>query len=108
MFNGTGIEQFTLLGKLDCSQLGFLRGKNSQVNRGSHALEWSALSFPSVRPQLNKFPVIKTAFIKSVHVKMMMNDSLTNNQCAPHARLYLLWSASDGKVMTASARLPDS
>lgn len=27
MFNGTGIEQFTLLGKLDCSQLGFLRGK---------------------------------------------------------------------------------
>lgn len=51
MFNGTGIEQFTLLGKLDCSQLGFLRGKNSQVNRGSHALEWSALSFPSVRPQ---------------------------------------------------------
>lgn len=65
-------------------------------------------SVVSVRPQLNQFPLIKTTFIKTVHVKMMTDDSLTNNWRALNTCLYLLWSASDGKVMTASARLPDS
>lgn len=96
MFNGTRIVQSSVLVKLRQAVVNYLK------------LDWNILSFPSVRPHLNTFPLIETTFIKSVHVKTMMNDSLTNNLCAPNACLYLLWSASDGKVMTASARLPDS